>query len=112
MWVFTVTGVHAHWGRLTGVSALYGWHMSAYALFRYHFRGSAIFDAVSELELELDEVLDELPVNPIKARALERTTMHSSPLPATLFSPLLPPASTPSDLMGLTRWFLFASEVS
>ena len=68
------------------------------------FCGSAISNAVTEHELELDEVLDEsheLLVKLSNARSLERTTLHLSPAPAAIPAPLLPSGSTPADLMGL-----------
>ena len=73
-------------GRDSGASSLLGWHISADASSSLSssvtsFRGSEISDAVSELGVELDEVLDEsheMLVNPSTARSLQRTTLHLS----------------------------------
>ena len=102
-----------------GASSLLGWDISADASSSRSssvtsFRGSEISDAVSELGVELDEVLDEsheLLVHPSTARSLERTTQHLSSSSAWPVS-LVPSGSTPSELMGLTRRFLFACEAS
>ena len=101
-----------------GASSLLGWHKSADASSSRSssfttFRGTEISDAVSEFDVELDEVLDEsyeLLVNPSTARSLELTTLHLSSSSATWPASLLPSGSTPSELMGLTRRLLFACE--
>ena len=71
---------------------MHGWQMSSNtssgrSTSDTSFNGSAISDAVSELELELDEVLDyshELLVNPSNSRSRECTTLHSSSSPAAI----------------------------
>ena len=72
-------------------SFLLGWNIFADASLSRSssvtsFRGSETSDAVSEVDVDLDEVLDEsheLLVNPSTAKSLDRTTLHLSSSSAT-----------------------------